>query len=449
MYEGTPIKMGAIYSPYLGLAAIGGALALKRINVKIIDLNKFSEGKLISFIKDFNPDYIGISFTTPLAEEAFRLATLAKNIKKDIIVIGGGAHPSAMPRNVLESSDIDIVCVGEGDYSIVEVITGKPYKDIRGIAYKDVDGCHICEKNEFIKDLDNLAFPAWNLFNLSEYKTTRLIARKNPAGWLETSRGCPYGCVYCSKEVFGRNFREKSAQRVVDEMEYMLACGFREIHIADDCFTFNLERAKDICNKIIQRGLKFPWATVTGIRADRVDYELLSLMKKAGCYRVYYGIESGDDKVLKLINKGETCNVIRRAVKISKQAGLEVFGFFMLALPGETEETMRNTINFAKELDLDMAKMAITIPLPATPYFQDLYNSGRIKETNWSKYNLYFSARDLFEHPTLNWDTIEDYYKRFYRELYLRPKFIAKRFVKSLSQGNLLSDINSFLKTNW
>ena len=188
---------------------------------------------------------------------------------------------------------------------------------------------------------------------------------------------------------------------------------------------------------------------MTGIRADRVDQELLTLMKRAGCYRVFFGIETGSDDVLKIINKGETCDDVRRAVRMSKKAGLEVHGFFMLALPGETEKTMRQTIDFAKELDLDMAKVAITVPLPSTPYFEQLDKAGRIKTKEWSKYNLYFPARELYDLPGLDWDTVEAYYKRFYREFYFRPRFIIKRFRESLLRGQLLNDIKSFLQVKW
>lgn len=449
IYEGTPIKAGAMYSPSLGLANIAGSIKSKGHIVTIIDMNKRSEKEFLTLLKSFDPDYVGISFVTLLFEEAIRLANLVKKIKKRVIIIGGGVHPSSMPKEVLESSAIDIVCIGEGEYSIIDIISEKPWEDIQGIAFKKNGNCCISPYQGFIKDLDRLPYPEWSLYNIKEYKTTELLTRANPSGWIETTRGCPYGCVYCNKSVFGKKFRTKSSKRVVDEMEYMLASGFKEIHIADDCFTFNIERAKDICEEIIKRGLKFPWATITGIRADRVDQELLNLMKISGCYRVYYGIESGDDNILKLIKKGETCEDVRMAVKISKRAGLEVFGFFMFALPGETEETMQKTIGFAKELDLDMAKVAITIPLPSTPYFDELNKSGKIKDTNWSKYNLYLPARELYDHPNLDWDIVEHFYKRFYREFYLRPRYITKRFFRSLLNGQLISDIKHFLKTEW
>ena len=447
IYEGVLIKLAAIYQPpALNLATLAGSLISKKHNVKILDLNKKDEKEFVTLIKSFKPDYIGISLATPLAEEAFRLAGLAKKIKKDVIIIGGGAHPSALPFNVLKASDIDVVCIGEGDYTILDIVDGKPYGDIKGIAYKHNNSCYISEHNDFIKDLDNLPFPAWDLVDVNIYRVNKVIAKKSPPGWIETSRGCPYGCIYCSKKIFGRNFRPKSVKRVVDEMAYMLSCGFREIHIVDDCFSFNIERAKGICEEIIRRRLKFPWAVGIGIRADRVDQELLTLMKRAGCYRVAYGIESGDDNILRRANKGQRCEDVRKAVKMSKKAGLEVHGLFMLALPGETEETMGMTIDFAKKLDLDIAKATITIPLPGTPYFDELYNKDRIRDTRWSNYNLHYPPRELFEHPNLNWDIVELYYKKFYREFYFRPNFIVKRFIRGLLKGELINDIKILLK---
>jgi len=449
IYEGSMIKPGGIYSPPLGLAAIAGALDSAGHSVRVADLNRIDEKSFVDEITAFGPEYVGIGFNTPLAEEAFRLSRLIKAVGKDIIVVAGGVHPSSMPGEVLKESSIDIVCIGEADFSITEIVAGKPLESIPGIAYRKNGAHRISPGKQFIQDLDRLAYPAWKHFDIKSYKTTRLLTRNNPTGWIETSRGCPYGCIYCNKTVFGRTFRVKSTSRVVDEIQYMLKSGFREIHIADDCFTADINRAKDICREILRRGVVFDWATVTGIRADRVDRELLLLMRRAGCYRVYFGIETGSEDILRIINKGETLEDIRRAVAMSKKAGLETFGFFMLALPGETEKTMQETIDFAKELKLDMAKIAITIPLPATEYYEQLKKQGRIKETKWSKYNLYFPARELFDHPTVDWDVVEAYNRKFYRTFYFDPRFILKRLIKGIRYGHILTDISSFLQIKW
>ncbi|OGR64931.1 MAG: hypothetical protein A2X30_03940 [Elusimicrobia bacterium GWB2_63_16] len=449
IYQGAKIQPGAMYSPSLGIAAVAGALLAAGHEVRICDLNKKSESELLLELREFAPDYAGISFTTVLAAEAGRLAGVIKKGSPKTLVMAGGVHASSMPEDTLSCADIDYAFIGEADFSAPEVVSGKPLPEVAGLAYREGGKIVVNPRRELICDLDTLPYPAWHLFEVGSYSTTRLLTRANPAGWLETSRGCPYGCVYCNKSVFGRGFRVKSAERVVEEIAYMLRCGFKEIHIADDCFTVDLDRAKRICRGILGRGLKFPWATVTGIRADRVDQELLDLMKAAGCYRIFYGIESGSDEVLKRIGKGETLAQVRAAVTMAKKAGLEVHGFFMLALPGDTEKTMRATIDFAKELDLDMAKAAITIPLPATPYFEELSAAGRIKSRDWSKYNLYFPASTLYDHPTLSWDLVEEYYKKFYREFYFRPGYILKRLVESVRSGRLLHDIGVFLRVKW
>jgi radical SAM superfamily enzyme YgiQ (UPF0313 family) len=229
----------------------------------------------------------------------------------------------------------------------------------------------------------------------------------------------------------------------------MLDLGFKEIHISDDCFNTDMERAKEICRLIIKAGLKFPWSTISGIRVDKVDKELLSLMRKAGCYRVVFGLESGDERILKNINKGITLAQAAFAVKTAKEAGLEVLGYLMIGLPGETEESMRKTIDFALTLDLDIAKMAITVPLPSTPLYNEWLKEGFIKEAAWSKFNLNTIPVELYDHPTLAWDKIEREYKRFYRAFYLRPSYILKRFIYSVKNRRLISNLRHFINTNW
>lgn len=451
IYEGVKIKAGAVYTPPINLAAIAAPLLKNGHIVEILDLNK-TDSELAALHKklsDFGPDYAGITFTTPLAEKAIKFASEIKKFNKDISVIAGGVHATSFPDELLKESDFDMVVVGEGDFVLSELIEGKEISSIGNLVYKQNGSVYSNEKNKLIKDLDILPYPAWDIYDINSYKTTKLLTRKNPAGWIETSRGCVYSCSFCNKNIAGKSFRVKTPDRVVNEMEYMLSCGFKEIHIVDDCFTMNLKRAEMICDEIIKRGISFPWVAFNGLRADRVDLNLLKKMKQAGCYRVHYGIESGNQQVLDGVGKSETLEDVRKAVSESRQAGLEVFGFFMFALPGETEDTMMDTINFAKELDLDMAKASISIPLPATPFYEELEKKGLIKTKKWSKYNLYVPARDVYTHPSVDWDTVDKYFNRFYREFYLRPGFITKRFFRSLMRGQLFSDIKYFLQTKW
>ena len=287
------------------------------------------------------------------------------------------------------------------------------------------------------------------MFSLDKYKNSRISSRKNPVGLIETSRGCTFQCNFCNKLIFGSKYRAKDPKRVVDEMEYMLKCGFKEIHIIDDNFTQDIDRAKEICIEIIRRNLKFIWSSFSGVRVDMVDYEFFKLAKQSGCWQVAFGIETGDQNVLNKINKKITLSQTEKAVKLAKKAGLNTFGFFMLALSGETENSMKHTIEFAKRLPLDIAKFDICIPYPGTNYYKELDLAGRIKSKNWSKYICHQLDEPLFDHSNLDWATIKKYYKKAFREFYLRPRYFIRRFIRSLIMGDLVYDICYFLKAKW
>ena len=405
LYENTKIKAGEITAPVLSLSAIAGALIQKNINVKIIDLLLQDKEYLYQSLENKEIEYTGITFTTPLYPYAKELASDIKTRRPDVKLVCGGAHATSMPEEVLADSDFDVVIIGEGDFSICDLIeSGGDFSMVKGIAYNIDSKININPNKDYIEDLDELPYPAWDLYDISSYKSTGLLTQQNPVGWMETSRGCLYGCVYCNKNIFGRTFRVKSPKRVVDEMEYMISCGFEEIHIADDGFTTDMKRAEDICDEIIKRKIKILWATVAGIRVDRVNPGLLRKMKKAGCYRVFYGIETGSDKIYKMIKKGVTIEQAKNAVKWGHEAGLEIFGFFMFGLPGDTQETMKQTTDFALELDLDMAKASITVPFPGTPLFYDLEKQGRVKTKDWQKYNLNIPPKEIYDHTSESWD---------------------------------------------
>lgn len=451
LYEPVKIKQGAIYSPSLALATLAGSCLKAKCKAKIFDMNlpENNEKELSRILKTFSPSFVGITFTTPLFSEMVRVAQISRKKLPGCFILGGGAHASSFPEQTLRESPLDLVVIGEGDFTLPEILSRKSWKKIDGVCFKQKGEIKKTKPRKLISDLDVLPYPAWQLYNLARYQTTPLLATNNPVGWIETSRGCIYGCVYCNKSVFGRTFRVKSAQRIINEIKYMLNIGFKEIHIADDNFSSDMRRAEEVCDLIIKNKLRFPWATVTGIRVDKVSLELLQKMKKAGCYRVYFGIESGSQKVLNMIRKGINLRQIHQAVKWAKKVGLETFGFFMIALPGETVSDIKKTIKLAINLELDMAKMSITVPLPATPLYNELKRQGKIKTKNWSQYNLYLPASAVYDHPTLDWKTVEKYYSLFYRKFYFNPKFLLKRFLFAVKKKTLISDIKMALKTRW
>lgn len=452
IYLSTNVKVGALSYPSLTLATLAGNLE-KEHQVRIVDLN-LSTGiyqDLFNEIEDFKPDFIASSANTPLYPSMKEIMYKVKTRYPNIKTIVGGPHITASPAEAARETCFDIIVIGEGDTVISELLAASSIGDVPGIIYKDnFSGKMVSTpKRELISDINALPNPAWQLFKLDKYKNSRLASRKNPVGLLQTSRGCAFSCNFCSKLTFGRLFRAKDSKKVVDEIEYMLGCGFKEIHICDDSFTQNINRAKEICLEIIKRNLKFPWSIINGIRVDMVDFEFFKLAKKAGCWQIGFGIESGDQEVLDRVNKKTNLDQIETAIRLAKKAGIDTFGFFILALAGETEKSMRRTIEFAKKLPLDTAKFDICIPYPGTDYYQELNLAGRIRSKNWSKYSCHQIDEPLFNHPNLTWPIIGVYYKKAFREFYLRPSYIARRFMRSLKRGDLLYDAYYFLKSKW
>ncbi|MDD5656801.1 MAG: radical SAM protein [Elusimicrobia bacterium] len=428
----------------MGLACLAATLREASVPVEILDLNilenpESAPAVLAEKIRSFKPGIVGVTFTTPLVELAAELARSVKNIDPSIVTVCGGPHASTLAEETLDRTDFDVAIIGEGDFSFRKFALGRPPQEIAGIAYKRDGSVAVNSQKERIEDLDALPFAAVDLFDVPKYRYPDFTAAKNPVASIETSRGCFSRCTYCTKSVFGYKFRAKSVKRVVEEMRFMLKTGYQEIHTVDDGFTTDMDRAAKICAEIKNGGLSFPWCVRGGIRVDRISPGLLRDMRAAGCYRVPFGLESGDQSVLDRCRKGITLAQARDAVRWAKAAGMIVDGYFMLGLPGETLRTMENTIAFALGLGLDYAKFAITIPLPGTERFNELKQGGRLLTEDWTKYNFAAAPKDIYNHENLSWREIESYYALAYRRFYFRPSYIAKRFWIGLRRGELLS----------
>lgn len=450
VYEKTNLKNVAPITPHTGLAYIAGSLLDYGHEVKIFDFNLYNDDqKFIKELNDFNPDFVGINFVTSLIKEANRILEMVKKNNQKAILVGGGPHCSSEPESSLKETLLDIAVIGEGDFTILDIIDGKKFSEIKGIAYKENGKIFVNERRNFIENLDILPFPAYHLYEIEKYKIPLVVAKRSPVIWLETSRGCPFGCIYCNKAIFGRTYRVKSPERVVKEFIKVKKLGVKEVHILDDNFTNDIERAKKICDLLIEKNVDMTWCTADGIRVDRVDLELLKKMKQAGCYRIHIGVESGNQDILNRIKKGITLEQVIKAVKWAKEAGLDVGGYFMIGLPGETEKTMQQTIDFAKSLNFDLAKITICIPLPATELFNELDKRGLIKTYDWANFNFYTPASTIYNHENLSWEIIEKYSKKFYREVYLNPRYILNRFLKSIRDKTIIEDIKLALSIKW
>lgn len=451
VYKDAKIKEAVPHYPPLNLLTIAGSLIKKDHKVSLLDFDlvgaKNQNEILRKRLEEFNPDIVGFTFGTPTYTQCKEMAKIVKERNKKTLVVAGGSQPSASPKDVLRDSEIDIVICGEGDFSILEIADAKDYSKILGIGFKTKGKIMLTPNRPYIKDLDVLPLPAFELINIYDYYVPPSFCRKSPAMMIETSRGCAWGCTYCTKAVFGRNFRFKSPQRVVDEFKYMIKMGYKEIHITDDMFTTSKERVKEICRLLKEQKVEVVWACSNGIRADRTDEELIQLMYDSGCYRVSYGVESGNQQILNNIEKQQTLEQVRNAFRICNKVGMETTAYLMLGLPGDTEETMQQTIDFAKEIKPTIAKFDILVPLPSTPLY-DAWKGKYFQEKDWDNFNFH-SAKNLYNHPNISWKILNKYYNKSYRSFYLRPTYIINRFFSSLIKGRVLIDLRLALKTKW
>ncbi len=442
VYEGTRFEFKRTQEclPPLTVAVLAGALRRAGHEVRAVDLQVEPDGDetIARLIDRWRPQMVGITFKTPLYEEAVRLAGFVRRVAPQARIVAGGVHASCFPRQCLAETEMDVVVIGEGDETMVALADGRPLSEIPGIAYKHcgqvvVNGSlsengRICPEGSIV-DLDSLGMPDWSVFDLERYgHVSRLFYDAAPVGFLETSRGCRGRCVFCSKGVYGSGWRAKSPGRVVDEMERMLAAGFREIEIVDDAFTTDLDRAAAICEEVLRRRLRFPWCCRNGLRVSDVSPEFFRLARRAGLHLVAFGFETGNAELLAAMRKGATLEKGRLAARWAREAGITVMGYFLMGLPGETEQTLRETIDFACSLPIDYVKYNLVIPLPGTQLFEMW--KDRIHTTRWSHYNFHRPARELYQHPNLDWDTLESYLRQGYRRFYLRPGYLAGQLVR-------------------
>lgn len=337
MYKNTLSgSVGLHFFPVLSLATIAAQAKKNGHKVEILDLayRDYDPSIVLNRVRENSYDIVGFTGTTPLFPQVIQLSKGIKEISRSIFTIGGGPHCSALPEKSIEEANLNAVCVGEGDFTLSQIADGVSLKDISGLVYRDNETIVRNPHRDWIKDLDDLPMPAWDLFNMEEYPhTSRLLAERPPVCFFETTRGCVFKCDYCASKITkGSTLRKKSVDRVIEEIKYMKSFGFNEFLIVDDIFTTDVKRTKEICKRIIVEKIDMAWQCQNGIRVDAGDQEMFDLMKKAGCYKVAFGFESGNDQILKDFGKGGKATVEKafQTVKMARKAGIDVFGYFMV-----------------------------------------------------------------------------------------------------------------------
>lgn len=388
----------AIHLP-IGLGILSEILLSRGIEHEIYDMQlNASEEKLFSAIERFKPDDAGFSMMSFRYIRNYNLINKVKKQFPSLRVIVGGPHASTFREKILEECEsVDVVSLMEGEETVVELCGGVPLDSIKGIIYRDRKKIITNGNREYLTDLDIYPFPKFSKFEMSRYPCVALI----------TSRGCPAECVYCPVVVtMGRKWRAKRADDVIREIAYWVNKGYRGFSIQDDNFTFDRRRVIDICNGIKEKGFSQNieiWLP-NGVRADKVDMELLKTMREGGFTMIAFGVESGNDSILTRLCKGETLQTIENAIKEACDLGYQVRLTFVLGTPGETEKEVYDSIKFAKKYPVVEVNFYHLIPFLGTRLYRwaEENNSFRFKAPDFLDYASHWINEPLFTTPELD-----------------------------------------------
>jgi len=428
--------------PPLGLAYIAAYLENNGHKVRIID--GMAENKTISEIsnKSKSFDIVGITSITHFVPRAHETAMAIKQVDKDVPVVMGGPHPTVVPFEVLEDKNVDYVVKGEGEITtldLVDAVEGKKNPEkVLGLAFRKNGKIRFNGDRPLVKNIDELPMPARHLLPMHLYFSSEARSKDKRAFSMMGSRGCPNNCSFCSNnEMFRKIFRANSPERVVDEMEILIdKYHAKDIEFWDDNFMLIKKRVMEICDLIKERGIEVDWHAQG--RVDSADFEVLIKMKESGCYYVGYGVESGSERILKDVGKNETKDQIRTTFKLTKKAGMLVRGYFMIGFIGETIEEMNQTIEFAKELDPDIATFSFLTPFPGTKDFIRAQQEGKFDKDYYKKSiipEFNFLDKPVYVPKGITEEQILQMHRNAYRSFYLRPGYILKQIknIRSLS----------------
>lgn len=417
IFEGKETKRAA---PPMGLTYLASVLK-ENYNVRILDTiaegfeheEKVSDGRIrygMSFdsikkvITDFKPDVVGVSaLFSSQCEESYHICRIVKEVDRNIIVVMGGPHATVLPYDVMKIPYVDYIILGEGENSLSELIRkiakGDDIGDVGGLGYRKNGDIKINQGKSYIQNLDDLPLPARELLNMAIYSKINsphgkpIDSLRLPFTPIVTSRGCPANCTTCcAPSVWGKgNFRFRSAENVLKEIETIVIQGYKEFYFDDDNFSFNRERIIKILNGMIERKFDITWSTPNGAFINSLDDNLLTMMRESGCYHITFAIESGNQGILtKVMRKPISLKRLPGLIKKTRELGMGSAGFFMIGFPGETKEHINNTVKFAKELidiGLDYASFFIVTPLPGTELYKMCKEKGYlIEDVDISKY---------------------------------------------------------------
>ena len=456
---GRRSREGMIW-PQVGLAQMAALFPDWRVDVIDAIPHRMTWDRFERLLQEKQPRYYVTQVTAPTLQNDMYGVFLAKNLGATTIAFG--THVTPMPAGTMRTFPaLDYVLRGEPELTLRELVdtldgTGSETRDrwtkvdpvfrdrlhrlftgsdpdwrpawqsaeqetsrlecIDGLVWRRSGEVVVNPDRPLICDLDDLPLPRHDLLPLQLYRAP-LVG--GPYAFVVTSRGCPAGCRFCIKHVsYGRSVRFRDPENVLTEIEQLVALGARAVHMYADLFTLNRDHVMGICEGIMERGLKLRW--LCNSRVDFVDPEMLQAMAHSGCWMIAWGIESGDEQMLRRMQKGTTREQIERALRWSREAGIKNWGYFIIGLPGETEKSIRRTIDFAKSLPLDLALFHIAAPHPGTPFFFEVIENNWFRPgTRWEEVDMDRST--VLDYPELRAEDLESWARRAFREWALRP----------------------------
>jgi anaerobic magnesium-protoporphyrin IX monomethyl ester cyclase len=413
-----------------------------------------NEDAIKEYIRDFDPDIVGItSMYTAYDKDAYDVARIVKEIDPGIIVVLGGAHPSANYGMVLKNENVDLVVKGEGEVTFLEIIRGldrdEDLSDISGVITR-IDGeLHINPDRPFITNLDSLPFPARHLLPMDIYLSqSSPYCMRKPRAVMITSRGCPNNCIFCSiHSIWGHKWRPRSAQNVVDEIELLVKkYGVKEIDFNDDNISLDKKRMEEICDEIIKRNIDIKWTTPNGIAIWSLDESLIRKMKQSGCYRLTFGIESGNPKTQKFIRKNLDLHRARSIIKYANKIGLWTISTNIIGFPYETREEIEDTIDYSISSEIDIALFYLLTPFLGTPV-HEIFKKENLIPSEPDQIKEFLVAESACDTKNFSRKELEEIQRHAYSKfMSARLNSYIKNPMKILRKISSLEDVSYVLR---
>lgn len=430
--------------PPLELMSIAGYLNKFGIETVIFDAGglKKTLGDVRNFIEKEKPAMVVFSTSTTTIYDDVLVATAAKKVSKDIVTAAVGSHVMALPEEVLAlNQNLNVAVWNDDEEMIVKNLTESlnDFSRVKGICYRDSHGkIQKTLPQAITRNLDELGFPAHDKVQKEIYYD--FMTKKRPLALVMAARGCINRCIYCICPELYR-YRERSVQHIIEELKWIKKLGYKEFKFINSGITYNLNWAHSLMDEIIKNKLNLTWWT--NVRADRLNQEILEKMKKAGCHTLAIGMETADQEILQNIGKNIVPEQVKTIVAMAKKIGFKTAVYFIFGLPGETKETMRKTIDFAKNLGADFVTMGVAQPLPGTKFYHDLKEKGLLLTKDWSKYDPV--KPPVYQYPHLTSEEIFQATRTGYRQFYLRPSYILKRIWQIRSFHDLKNGFINFI----